>query len=77
MNKNVRVKDKTPAGITESEDTGSGALQGSVDAAVISSVSLGDGVSKAFEDSTYEIAYGNIEYLPKSLWMMSSAWEKM
>ena len=61
MNKNVRIKVKTPVGITETEDTGPGASQGSVDAAVISSVSLGNGVSKAFEDSTYEIAYGNIE----------------
>ena len=61
MNKNVRIKVKTPVGITETEDTGPVASQGSVDAAVISSVSLGNGVSKAFEDSTYEIAYGNIE----------------
>ena len=45
MNKNVKIKVKTPVGLTEVEETGPGASQGSVDAPVISSVSIGDGVS--------------------------------
>ena len=57
MNKNIRIKVKTPVGLTESADTGPGATQGSVDAAIISSVSIGNDVSDNFasSDGDYEV----------------------
>ena len=66
MNKNIRIKVKTPVGLTESADTGPGATQGSVDAAIISSVSIGNDVSDTFasSDGDYEVTYENIHLSP-------------
>ena len=65
MNKNVRIKIKTPVGITQSEDTGPQVTQGSVEAATISSVSIGNGVSDTFAHSDVEVVYGNVSLGPQ------------
>ena len=66
MNKNIRIKVKTPVGITQSADTGPGAAQGSVDAAVISSVSIGNDVSVTFAeaDGKQEVSYESVDLSP-------------
>ena len=51
MNENVRIKVKTPVGITRSENIGPACTQGSVDGPVISSNSIGNGVTDAFKDA--------------------------
>ena len=61
MNKNVQIKVKTAVGLSESEQTGPGASQGSVDAPIISSNSIGNGVSDAFATSKVEARYPNVE----------------
>ena len=52
MNENIKIKVKTPVGVTDSADTGSGVGQGGVDAAVISSASIDGGVSKTFANAS-------------------------
>ena len=46
MNKNSRIKVKTPLGLTEAKDTGPLVAQGSVDGAVLSSNNSGKGLKK-------------------------------
>ena len=53
MNKNIRIKVKTSVGLTPSEDTGP--VLGTVEAGIISSVSLGNGVDVTFADSDCEV----------------------
>ena len=65
MNKNVRIKIKTPVGMTQSEDVGPLVTQGSVEAATLSSVSLGNGVNDAFVQSDVEVVYGKITLGPQ------------
>ena len=57
MNENIRIKVKTPVGITDAEDTGGGIAQGSVEACIESSVNLDKGVEEAFMDSDKELEY--------------------
>ena len=51
MNENIRIQVKTPVGMTDSENTGSGVTQGAMDAAIISSVSIDNSVVEEFSDS--------------------------
>ena len=60
MNKNTKIKVQTPVGETEARNTGPIVTQGGVDSATISSVSIGNGISNAFEDSKEEIVYNTI-----------------
>ena len=64
-NENVKVKVKTPVGVTGSADTGPVVTQGGVLAAVISSVSIGNGVSDAFAASDSEVLYESIKLSPQ------------
>ena len=51
MNKNVRIKVNTPVGVTDSANTGPTLAQGSVEAGVISSVGLDNGMKVTFLES--------------------------
>ena len=77
MNQNVKITVKTPVGLSETENCGPGASQGSVDAAIISSNSIGNSVTNAFATSKVEATYPNVSYLPKFLWMTSQGWLKI
>ena len=57
MNKNVKVKVKTPVGTTESKEVDPLVSQGSVEAAVISGNSIGKGIESTFTDETKEVKY--------------------
>ena len=50
LNKNIRIRVKTPVGVTETEDTGSGMAQGTVMASIVSSASLDNGTKEYFND---------------------------
>ena len=50
MNKNSRIRVKTPVGETQSAETGPIVTQGSVDGAVISAVNLDNGVKEYFHE---------------------------
>ena len=65
LNKNARIKIKTPVGTSQSEDTGPQVTQGSVGAATISSVSIGNDVSDSFVHSDVEVVYGQIKLGPQ------------
>ena len=66
MNKNVKVRIQTPVGETSEENTGPIVTQGSVDGAIISSVSIGNDVSEAFADEAdkFEVKYESVELSP-------------
>ena len=66
MNENVRIKVKTPVGVTEAKDCGPACPQGSVEGPVNSSVSIGNGVANAFATSTNEIEYETVKLSPQS-----------
>ena len=57
MNKSIKIKVKTSVGLTPSDDTGPVLGQGTVEAGIISSVSLGNGVDVTFADSDCEVRY--------------------
>ena len=54
MNKDTRIKVKTPVGETKTEEVGQMVTQGSVDAALASASSLDKGVDKEFNSETNE-----------------------
>ena len=64
MNKNVRIKVKTPVGVTKSEEVGDLVAQGTVEAVVISGVSIDNGVNDAFVDSDGEVEYFGVKLHP-------------
>ena len=55
LNKNTVISVKTPVGLTEECDTGEGVAQGSVEGAVVSAVSLGEGIRYFFKGSCDEV----------------------
>ena len=57
MNKNIRIKVKTPVGVTDPKDTGTAVGQGTVDGAVLSSNNSDKGLEEAFNDPTKELKY--------------------
>ena len=61
MNKNIRIRVKTPVGLTKPEDTGPTIGQGGVDACTISAVNIDNGVDDAFVDSGGEIVYSGLK----------------
>ena len=65
MNENVKVRVKTPVGLTESKKTGPILTQGSVEAAPISSVSIGNSVDVTFANSDCEVQYFNVKLAPQ------------
>ena len=68
MNKNIKVKVKTPVGVTPLKSTGLGMAQGSVDAAVMSSNAVEKGVDEALNDVEGIISYEDIP-IPSQIWM--------
>ena len=59
MNKNSKVKIKTPVGTTETKDTGPIVLQESVDAPILSANNIGNGVNEVFKDEEKEVEFVN------------------
>ena len=57
MNKNSKIKVKTPLGLTETKETGPLVAQGSVDGAVLSSNNSGKGINEEFNEPMKEIEY--------------------
>ena len=55
MNKNIKIRVKTPLGMTETKEAGTGPSQGSVDAALISANSIGNGVKEALNEEDKEL----------------------
>ena len=66
MNKKIKIKVKTPVGETEEKEAGPTLAQGSVDAAILSSNSIANGVEEAFDDSEKEMMYKELEIHPLS-----------
>ena len=64
MNKNTRICVETPVGLTEETDTGETVGQGTLEGAVVSSVSLDRGVEDFFKDSEFEIGYAGFQLRP-------------
>ena len=64
MNKNTKICVKTPVGVTDERDTGEGVGQGTLEGALVSAVSLDNGVNDFFKESEYEVSYGDIELQP-------------
>ena len=64
LNKNLRIKVQTSVGTSASKDTGPTIGQGNVDAGVISSVNLDNGVNDAFVDSDGELNYLELDLGP-------------
>ena len=50
LNENIRIRVRTPVGVTDSADTGPGQGQGTISAAIISSVNLDSGVKETFHE---------------------------
>merc|ERR1711954_581542 len=57
MNKSVRIKIKTPVGVTDSEEVLDVVSQGTIESGIISSVNIGKGIDVAFRDSDSEVYY--------------------
>ena len=54
LNKNVRIRVKTPVGVTASADTGPTVSQGSSEGAIVSSVNLDNGIKEYYHDNEDE-----------------------
>ena len=66
MNKNVKIKVKTPVGMSETVETGPILAQGSVEAAIASSSNIAVGVDEKFEESDKEVEYYGLDLNPFS-----------
>ena len=67
MNKNSKVRIKTPVGITDTKNTGPILSQGSVEAAILNSNNIGNGMKETFTDKDKEVEYlDNIKLAPLS-----------
>ena len=64
MNHKTKFRVKTPVGLTEEALRGAGLAQGSLEGALISSVSLDSDVMQFFKDSTYEVSYFSVRLQP-------------
>ena len=50
LNENIRIRVRTPVGLTEAQDTGPNVGQGTISGAVVSSVNLDQGMKEYFHD---------------------------
>ena len=66
MNKNTRVRIKTPVGETQAKDTGPIITQGGVEGPVLSSVSIDNGLNVTFAQSDVEVNYKTLTLSPQS-----------
>ena len=64
LNKNTRIKVNTPVGVSDSADTGPIVTQGSLDAGILSSVSIDNGTSVTFANSDCEVDYYGLNLSP-------------
>lgn len=68
MNKNVKIRVKTAVGATDEVDTGETVAQGSLEAALVSTVNLDNGVNDYFgeneEEENEEVCYGDMNLRP-------------
>ena len=64
MNKDTRIKVRTPVGDTEERDVGEGWGQGTIEGVICSAVNLDNGVVDFFKTSEYEVSYGDVCLLP-------------
>ena len=64
MNENTRIRVQTPVGLSDEKYVGESVGQGTVDGAVISAVSLDNGVEDFFKHSEHEVNYGGIVLRP-------------
>ena len=60
MNKDTRIRVRTPVGDTEERDIGEGWGQGTIEGALCSAVNLDNGVRDFFAGSEYEVSYGGL-----------------
>ena len=64
LNKNNLIQIKTPVGVTAEFRTGENVTQGSVGGGLISSINLAIPVEASFQNSEYEVQYGEIRMNP-------------
>ena len=64
LNEKRVIKMKTAVGTTDEAEVKEGVGQGSLDAGILSSASLGMGVQEAFRSSQWEASYGRIRLQP-------------
>ena len=64
MNKNTKFCVQTPLGLTEEANRGEGLGQGTMEGALVSSVSLDSGVKNQFENSEVEASYMTVRLQP-------------
>ena len=66
MNKNTRIRIRTPVGVTQPKDTGPVVTQGGVEGPVMSSVSVDNGLNVTFVRSEVEVNYKTLTLAPQS-----------
>ena len=66
MNKDVKIKVKTPVGTSEEAHSGPIVAQGGVDAAILSANNVSVGVEETFREKETEIVYENVRLNPLS-----------
>ena len=64
MNQKSKFKVKTPVGLTDEALRGEGLAQGSLEGALVSSVSLDSDVMEYFKDSNDEVSYFSVQLQP-------------
>ena len=64
MNKDVRIKVRTPVGDSKVKEIGEIVAQGSQEAAIVSTNGISNGVHDFFHDSEHEVSYGDIVLQP-------------
>ena len=66
MNKRTNITVRTSVGDSKSIETKENMAQGSIEAAILSSSNLSQGVEDFFQTSEYELSYGPLKLLPQS-----------
>ena len=66
MNENVKIKVKTPVGMTETAEIGPIVSQGTVPAAIISSSNIAVGVEESFKETDKELLFHDMFLKPLS-----------
>ena len=64
MNESTMIRVSTPVGVTGEACTGETLGQETVEGAILSAVSIGEGVDQYFKDSTYEVWYEDMRLQP-------------
>ena len=64
LNKNTCIRVKTPVGISQSQSTGETVGQGTVEGAIMSAISLDNGVCEFFANSEKEVTYPRVALGP-------------